>query len=87
MTMMMMFLRVIGLIYLLFPGNTLFGCSYKIALLQSELEPSPKLGSAFSPRTATDFTNGIGWMWSLRRHMSPSAYSSCFNFLSGTDLS
>ena len=26
-------------------------------------------------------------MWSPRRHMSPSADSSCFNFLSGTDLS
>lgn len=49
-----MFLRVMGLMYLRFPGNMLLGCSYKIALFQSELEPCPKRGSAFSPRTATD---------------------------------
>lgn len=45
--MTMMDPGVIGLMHLRFPGNMLFGCSHKIALLDSELEPSPKLGTCF----------------------------------------
>lgn len=83
-TTLMMFSRVMCSVYLVFPGNTLFGCSYKIAL-ESELEPSLKVGKCFLCWNCHRVTSGIGWM-SLRFHMSPSAFSSHFNFLSGTDL-
>lgn len=47
MTTMMMRPGGIGSIYFLFPGNMLFGCSYKVALLESELEPNPKMETCF----------------------------------------
>lgn len=78
--------RVIGFMHLIVPGNILFGCSHQFASLDCKLEPSPNSGTCSLSQNCHRFIRGVGWIWSLRHHTSPSACPSPCNSLDGTDL-